>query len=96
MRYPANVLLDMSAEDMMHVMREIQPEKRWGLFTPEETGEAYTIFFMHEDVCITDPTVSHCGRFDMDPVKDYGLTEEAAMTMLIISSILQERFSDGH
>ena len=32
--------------------------------------------FDFEDFFITDPFTSTCCRFDVDPIKEYGLTEE--------------------
>ena len=32
--------------------------------------------FTHNGVWITDPFVSECGRFQADPIKDYGLTDK--------------------
>jgi hypothetical protein len=31
--------------------------------------------FDHDDMFITDPTRGECGRFEVDPVTYYGLTE---------------------
>ncbi len=31
---------------------------------------------MQNNVFITDPFVSECGRFPADPIEDYGLTDE--------------------
>ena len=32
--------------------------------------------FEYEGIWITDPTVSECGRFEVDPITYYGLTQE--------------------
>ena len=32
--------------------------------------------FEWDGIWITDPTVSECGRFKVDPITYYGLTEE--------------------
>ena len=32
--------------------------------------------FIHDGVFVTDPFVSDCGRFLVDPINDYGLTTE--------------------
>lgn len=49
----------------------------------EEDGLMYEVpyepellTFIHDDECeIRNPFLSECGRFDADPVKDYGFTE---------------------
>ena len=30
---------------------------------------------------ITDPTLSECGKFEVDPIKHYGLTQEQLMIL---------------
>ena len=32
--------------------------------------------FEWDGIWITDPTVSECGRFEVDPITYYGLTQE--------------------
>jgi len=32
--------------------------------------------FDHEGSFIIDPTTSECGRFEVDPIKEYGLTQK--------------------
>jgi len=45
----------------MYQANDVHGERKWG--------------FTHDDMFITDPTLSECGRFDVDPVTYYGLTE---------------------
>ena len=35
-----------------------------------------TLGFNYNGFFITDPSLSECGRFEMNPTKDYGLTKE--------------------
>lgn len=39
-----------------------------------ELGTEYG--FEWDGIWITDPTVSECGRFEVDPITYYGLTQE--------------------
>jgi hypothetical protein len=32
--------------------------------------------FNHMGMFITDPTTTECGRFEVDPIKEYGLTQK--------------------
>ena len=32
--------------------------------------------FVHDDMFITEPDMSECGRFEVDPTKEYGLTKK--------------------
>ena len=32
--------------------------------------------FEHEGFFITEPSTSECGRFEVDPIKEYGLTQK--------------------
>ena len=32
--------------------------------------------FDYDGMFITDPTTSECGRFEVDPIKEYGLTQK--------------------
>tara|TARA_R110002049_G_C8868603_1_gene538856 strand:+ start:197 stop:418 length:222 start_codon:yes stop_codon:yes gene_type:complete len=34
--------------------------------------------FVHEGMFITEPDMSECGRFEVDPTKEYGLTKKEA------------------
>ena len=41
--------------------------------------------FEFKDFSITDPTISECGRFDVDPVTYYGLTAEQAHALTVLN-----------
>jgi len=38
--------------------------------------------FDHEGSFITDPTTSECGRFEVNPIKEYGLTQKQVERIL--------------
>ena len=38
-------------------------------------------FTTASDIFITNPTLSECGRFEVDPIKHYGLTQEQLMIL---------------
>ena len=38
--------------------------------------------FEYEGIWITDPMVSECGRFEVDPITYYGLTQEQVEELL--------------
>ena len=38
--------------------------------------------FLYEGIWITDPTLSECGRFEVDPITYYGLTQEQVAELL--------------
>ena len=38
--------------------------------------EAERLGFVHGGVFITEPDTSACGRFEVDPTKEYGLTKK--------------------
>ena len=38
--------------------------------------ETTRLGFVHDDFFITEPFTSECGRFEVDPVKEYGLTQQ--------------------
>ena len=48
--------------------------------------------FEWDGIWITDPTVSECGRFEVDPITYYGLTEEE-VEELIYWLLLEPRLS---
>jgi hypothetical protein len=52
-----------------------------------DLGEGVNTFIsvMREDMCITNPFISSCGRFDVDPVEEYQIPLEAAKLMLSIN-----------
>ena len=37
--------------------------------------------FVHECFFITEPFTSECGRFEVDPMKEYGLTQQQVHEM---------------
>jgi hypothetical protein len=41
-------------------------------------------------VWISDPRKSTCGRFEADPVKDYGLTKEQVVDLLALNDSVEE------
>lgn len=45
------------------------------MFRAKDVDDVLKWGFTHDDMFITDPTLSECGRFDVDPVTYYGLTE---------------------
>jgi fructosamine-3-kinase len=51
-----------------------------GLYSDEELKERLSmkgeIGFLHDDIWITDPTMSECGRFSVDPKTYYGVDHE--------------------
>jgi len=38
--------------------------------------------FDHDGSFIVDPTASECGRFEVDPIKEYGLTQKQVESIL--------------
>ena len=51
-----------------------------GIYSDEELKERLSmkgeIGFLHDDIWITDPTMSECGRFSVDPKTYYGVDHE--------------------
>jgi hypothetical protein len=90
---PIEALKDLSATEMVAALKDLQPGYEWHWIEDAIEGFDGTIqiYFIHDDVCIFDPTLSDCFRFDADPEKDYGLSPDAAMTMMLCNKILQER-----
>lgn len=52
------------------------------------TIEGKRLGFSHNDMCIHDPRLSECGRFEVDYTY-YGLTAEQADAMVKFNSILE-------
>ena len=50
--------------------------------TVEESYMSEEKGFEYEGIWITDPTVSECGRFEVDPITYYGLTQEQVEELL--------------
>ena len=42
----------------------------------DDDHETERLGFVHDDVFITEPDTSECGRFEVDPIKEYGLTKK--------------------
>lgn len=57
--------------------------------THPETGHP-TFGFVIDDVFVTDPYASECGRFTADPARDYGLTPEDAKALAALNEGLRE------
>lgn len=47
-----------------------------------DTDNEGRIGLVHNDVIITDPFVSSCGRFEVDPVATYDVDEETAKAIV--------------
>ena len=47
-------------------------------------------FVSEEDIFVTDPFESECGRFMMDPIKDYGLTQKQVDEMVKVNGLEEE------
>ena len=89
---PQDVLADMNNEELLETMRSIEPHTGWYISRAQDRdSEVDQMYFIHEGMCITDPFLSDCGRFTRDPVKDYGLSQEGALTLGMINGILEER-----
>lgn len=44
----------------------------------DDDHETERLGFVHDDVFITEPDMSECGRFEVNPMKEYGLTKKEA------------------
>ena len=42
----------------------------------DDDHETERLGFEHEGFFITEPDTSECGRFEVDPIKEYGLTKK--------------------
>ena len=47
-------------------------------------------FVSEEGIFVTDPFESECGRFMMDPIKDYGLTQKQVDEMVKVNELEEE------
>jgi hypothetical protein len=47
-------------------------------------------FVSEEGIFVTDPFESECGRFMMDPIKDYGLTQKQVDQMVKANDLEEE------
>jgi hypothetical protein len=47
-------------------------------------------FVSEEGIFVTDPFESECGRFMMDPIKDYGLTQKQVDEMVKANDLEEE------
>jgi len=47
-------------------------------------------FVSEEGIFVTDPFESECGRFMMDPIKDYGLTQKQVDKMVKANDLEEE------
>ncbi len=47
-----------------------------------ENKETTRLGFVHDDFFITEPTTDETCRFDVDPIKTYGLTKKQVNRML--------------
>ena len=47
-------------------------------------------FVSEEGIFVTDPFESECGRFMMDPIKDYGLTQKQVDEMVKVNKLEKE------
>ena len=47
-------------------------------------------FVSEEGIFVTDPFESECGRFMMDPIKDYGLTQKQVDQMVKVNGLEEE------
>ena len=45
-------------------------------FYGDDDHETERLGFVHEGMFITEPDASECGRFMVDPTKEYGLTKK--------------------
>lgn len=52
------------------------------------------IAFIDEEMVITDPTRSTCGRFEMHPTKTYGISWLNAISMRLYNECLEARLGD--
>jgi hypothetical protein len=46
--------------------------------------------FDYYGIFVTDPFESECGRFMMDPIKDYGLTQKQVDEMVKVNGLEEE------
>ena len=47
-------------------------------------------FVSEEGIFVTDPFESECGRFMMDPIKDYGLNQKQVDEMVKVNGLEEE------
>ena len=56
--------------------------------TPD--GEHKQVAVVANGFAITDPTVSECGRFDVDPMSTYGIKPRVALALKLLNAALRE------
>ena len=54
----------------------------------EAGNDVPALGFVHADIFITDPTVSSCGRFIIDPLVTYGISPCEARLLRIANAAL--------
>lgn len=64
----------MEVQQLLEDLRARYPQKEW--YVDPTSGK---IGFVHEGMFITDPWLTDCGRFEVDPRLEYGLTIVSAI-----------------
>lgn len=74
--------------DALKFLQEKYPDKEFQL---DQFGR---IGFIHEDFFITDPTTTDCGRFEVKPPEEYGVSWFTAMMMVSHNKPIEDLFGD--
>jgi hypothetical protein len=56
--------------------------KKIKLYKDDSIPGCEILGFDHEGSFIVDPTMTECGRFEVDPIKEYGLTHKQVERIL--------------
>lgn len=67
----------------------IENNKKVKLYV-DSLGANSTLGFDYNGTFITDPFVSECSRFVLDPIKDYGLTKKQTNDMIKYNKLDEE------